>query len=86
MRRRNFLKSCLGGLCLPVIVVAKNKPKTKKIKMYVSSSKTKRPGVNKLNYITVKYTGKEQINRGEALVWQEDGTVCKPKFAGVATG
>lgn len=84
MRRRNFLKSCLGSLCLPVIAAAKSKPKTKEIKMYTSSSKTKRPGVDRLNWIRVKYTGKEKVHAGNVLVWQEDGTVRKPNFAGVA--
>ena len=86
MKRRNFLKSCLGGLCLPVLVTTKVKPKSKKITLYTPSNERSKFGLNKLNRITVKYSGKSQVSPDEAMIWCEDGTVCKAvdKFAGVA--
>ena len=84
MKRRNFLKSCLGGLCLPVLAAIKVKSKSKKIKLYAPSGKTSRPGVDKMGCIIVEYSGKSEVYHGEAMIWCEDGTVCKAtdKFAG----
>ena len=84
MKRRNFLKSCLGGLCLPVLTIVKVKPKSKKITLHTPTNKRPRPGINKLNCISVEYSGKSQVYPGEAMIWCEDGTVCKAadKFAG----
>ena len=85
MKRRNFLKSCLGGLCLPISMAIKSKPKSKKITLYTPSCEIPRPGVNKLNCITVEYSGKSKVHPGEPMIWCKDGTVCKAadKFAGV---
>ena len=69
-----------------MLVAIKTKPKAKKITLYVPSGKTSRPGVDKLGCITVEYSGKSQVSPGEAMIWCEDGTVCKAadKFAGAA--
>ena len=80
MRRRDFFKGCLGSLCVPFLPKLKAKPKTKKIKLYVPFDKPEKFGlIPKYNYVIVEYTGKKKANAGDVMMWNEDGTVSKPR-------